>query len=150
MKREQQGVTTMTFKTIKHLAVSALLLAGAAAFTAASVPTHAAPAAGRSARCMFPCVPPAPTLSTFGEYGTVYISGAHWTPNTVVTIDIYMPVNAGGEFTETDAWVNAQGNFSTSWLAPHGCFYGKVEVQAYYYSNPASVLTQYPVPECIG
>lgn len=140
----------MAIKTITHLVLSATLLAGAALATNASVPTHAAPAASRGARCVFPCVPANPTLSLYSHYGTVYISGTQWTPNRDINIDIYMPVSAGGAVYHTWAYVDAHGTFSTTWLAPHGCFMGQVEVQAYFFSDPSTVRTSYVVPGCIG
>lgn len=131
---------------LKKAALTATLLVGFTGLIGAAPAVHAAQQQSLG-RCTAISCYHAPTLSTVGMYGTVYISGAYWPANTVIDIDVYMPVSAGGAVTNTWAFTDGSGKFSTAWRAPGGCFNGQVEVQAY---HGATVLTSYVIPGCIG
>ena len=132
--------------TLRKLALTAVLVAGVAG-TIGTVPAaHAAQQVHSESLICIPCVL-APTLTASASHGTVFISGRNWPANSFVEVDVYMPVYAGGAVTQTWAFTDSSGKFSTTWYAPGFCFWGQVEVQAY---NAKTVDTTYVTPGCIG
>ncbi|HWE64343.1 MAG TPA: hypothetical protein VHB98_21740, partial [Chloroflexota bacterium] len=129
--------------------LSAALIASAAVMVVAAPQSHAAPAASHARMCVWTCRALPPTLTTYGHYGEVNITGAHWTPSWNLEVYVYLPVSAGGGVSWFAAFTDKYGNLNTYWLAPSGCFNQQVEVQVYD-SKLNKVLTSYAVPGCIG
>ena len=94
-----------------------------------------------------------PAITAYGRYGTAYVSGTGFTPNDVLTVNLWTPAN--GPIDDQVVFVDANGNFSMSSRMPSGCVTTPVQVEAFdntiYFANGTSVGADTTVvPGCIS
>jgi hypothetical protein len=93
------------------------------------------------------CFPPAPSMTVTGGMGEIAITGAHWSANQWVELDIYAPVSSSLPWvTYYETKTAADGSFSVTYTDPNRCFGDQMEIQAI---SGNTVITEYAVPGCI-
>ena len=112
--------------------VLGLTLATGLVGTHGMAPAHASGGRGGPGPIGFPgpiIIPPTvfiPTIVAYGRYGTAYVSGRNFNPNSWLEVTFYVP--GKGPLDNELAYTDAHGKFSMSWRTLSGCVTTPVSV----------------------